>query len=972
MTVEETTLINDETQLNNEREHQTNNETQNIEIFGNVMEKKMEHELRIIYININSLPTRSSHPKNRMIYDAITTCEGDVLAMTEINKYWPKVEEQDKWRERTLGWWRASKTTLAYNRKDITSSTFQPGGVSITSIDTITHRCIGNGVDESGLGRWAWQLFRGKDEITIRTIVAYRPCKPSVAGPSTAYNQQRRYFDAINRDICPREAIKQDLGMEIEKWREEGNQIVLMMDVNEPINSDHWKRWLRQHRLKEGISSQHGNNTPSTHSRGSKPIDGLFCSYTIQFERSGYLPFGTFPSDHRALWADIKYELAFGYKMPSIVRPPTRRVRSDDPRSSQRFNSLYSRYIQENRLHIKLFNLEAKATVPMTIQQKYQYEQIMKTRNRCLHQADKKSRKLRMGSIPYSPELNLAQSMIELWKAVRTKKRGAKYSNNKLRRLEKKVKIFNTLQTTAAEAEQNEKRAWKNYWEIKRSAQKLHETYEEGKSRAIAISIGKEFETIHSQRMNQRRIKKAAQRVSAALGKFSGGTVTQVIIPLPDGTTRTAIQKQDIELECLKVNEDKFRQTEHTPLMRQPLCDHFGFDGKGEAITQVLLGNYVAPPNTNRYVIELLNQMKHTGYLMSQEAQEITTTQFKEGWKKAKEDTGFGMSGVHFGHMKSCTKDPFLAEFESSLAHLPYYTGYSPSSWTQGINNMIQKRNKSNLITKLRTIVLSDSNFNFNNKLLGKTTLAHAEENNLLAREQYGSRKGKSAIEHVVNKRIMYDLLRQYRKPGALCSNDAIGCFDRMVHSVVMLAYKRLGVPEPAVHCMLESIRNMKHYIRTGFGLSTMKISSEGHLIPYQGALQGNGAAPTSWVIISTPLLNMLRAAGHGCKITSAISKEESHSVGFAFVDDTDITTCYLNNQEVQEDEVMHEMQQAMNRWAGGLKATGGAIDTGEKTWVYPISFKFDESGKWSYKTTEEIDATFRLCDHNDNLRIIS
>ena len=97
----------------------------------------------------------------------------------------------------------------------------------------------------------------------------------------------------------------------------------------------------------------------------------------------------------------------------------------------------------------------------------------------------------------------------------------------------------------------------------------------------------------------------------------------------------------------------------------------------------------------------------------------------------------------------------------------------------------------------------------------------------------------------------MYDLLRQYRKPGALCSNDAIGCFDRMIHSVVMLLYKRLGVPEPAVHCMLESIRNMKHYIRTGFGISTMKISSEGYLTPYQGALQGNEAAPTSWVIIN-------------------------------------------------------------------------------------------------------------------------
>ena len=68
----------------------------------------------------------------------------------------------------------------------------------------------------------------------------------------------------------------------------------------------------------------------------------------------------------------------------------------------------------------------------------------------------------------------------------------------------------------------------------------------------------------------------------------------------------------------------------------------------------------------------------------------------------------------------------------------------------------------------------------------------------------------------------------------------------------------------------------------------------------------------------------------------------------------------------------MNEMQQAISRWAGGLKATSGAIDTGEKTWVYPISFKFDESGKWSYKTTDEINTIFHLYDDHDNLKIIS
>ena len=53
--------------------------------------------------------------------------------------------------------------------------------------------------------------------------------------------------------------------------------------------------------------------------------------------------------------------------------------------------------------------------------------------------------------------------------------------------------------------------------------------------------------------------------------------------------------------------------------------------------------------------------------------------------------------------------------------------------------------------------------FNQNNKLLGKMMMEYEEKNNLLAEEQYGSRKEKSAIEHAVNKRLIIDIARQTR-----------------------------------------------------------------------------------------------------------------------------------------------------------------------------------------------------------------
>ena len=72
-----------------------------------------------------------------------------------------------------------------------------------------------------------------------------------------------------------------------------------------------------------------------------------------------------------------------------------------------------------------------------------------------------------MGGVPHSREFTLAQLTIELWRAVLTKKRGAQYSMNKIRRMKKQLKLSNLLRTTMEEAKEKEKAAWKNYYLVK-------------------------------------------------------------------------------------------------------------------------------------------------------------------------------------------------------------------------------------------------------------------------------------------------------------------------------------------------------------------------------------------------------------------------------------------------------------------------------------------------------------------------
>ena len=139
-----------------------------------------------------------------------------------------------------------------------------------------------------------------------------------------------------------------------------------------------------------------------------------------------------------------------------------------------------------------------------------------------------------------------------------------------------------------------------------------------------------------------------------------------------------------------------------------------------------------------------------------------------------------------------------------------------------------------------------------------------AEDLKAIAKEQFGSRAGLTAIDQSLNKRLTYDLMQQRKRPGALCSNDAKSCYDRIVHSVASLAMQRVGAPVEPIVCMFTTIQNLQHRIRTVYGDSEIGFSGELYAVPFQGVGQGNGAGPQIWAVVSTPIFNMLRSMGFG------------------------------------------------------------------------------------------------------------
>jgi len=118
--------------------------------------------------------------------------------------------------------------------------------------------------------------------------------------------------------------------------------------------------------------------------------------------------------------------------------------------------------------------------------------------------------------------------------------------------------------------------------------------------------------------------------------------------------------------------------------------------------------------------------------------------------------------------------------------------------------------------------------------------------------------------------------------------------------------------------------RHPIHQVRTGFGDSNKSYGGSNWLIPIHGIGQWNGVGPAIWVVISTPLLNLLRKKGYGCKLVDPISGNRYRFVGYTFVDDTDI----IESKPMYSgaDQTSRSLQCSMDVWEGSLNATFGAI----------------------------------------------
>ncbi len=89
--------------------------------------------------------------KNGRIQVLVKHNNVNILGLADVNVNWKVIPYIYQLHEPSLPWWKSRQITAANNMNDINTSQQQWGGLSLLSMNKISHRAIESRIDNSGL-----------------------------------------------------------------------------------------------------------------------------------------------------------------------------------------------------------------------------------------------------------------------------------------------------------------------------------------------------------------------------------------------------------------------------------------------------------------------------------------------------------------------------------------------------------------------------------------------------------------------------------------------------------------------------------------------------------------------------------------------------------------------------------------------------------------------------------------------------
>ena len=208
--------------------------------------------------------------------------------------------------------------------------------------------------------------------------------------------------------------------------------------------------------------SAQGSEPPAaTYNRNTKrqPIEGIWATSGISITRGGYLAFGEgSPLDHRVLWFYISFSVAFGQRPEAMAPLRPKRLVSKDPGLVKKYHKqVKAKMLQQGfTSHFDAFKLHSQ--LDWNTSSHLTFNKLNNEQKAIWKAVEGKLRKLCMGGVPWSSEIQILRDTIQLWAMVVRRKSRVKVSVKHIHRFLRKVpNIRNAFSCTLQEAAVHER-----------------------------------------------------------------------------------------------------------------------------------------------------------------------------------------------------------------------------------------------------------------------------------------------------------------------------------------------------------------------------------------------------------------------------------------------------------------------------------------------------------------------------------
>jgi hypothetical protein len=411
---------------------------------------------------------------------------------------------------------------------------------------------------------------------------------------------------------------------------------------------------------------------------------------------------------------DLVKESMVGARPQAIVRPGARRLNSKIPQCLKNYNDRLKQLLNRHKLGHKLEECMDLRLEKGEVKEKL--DKVDDVATECMIHAEKKCRKMKCGTIPFSPEASLWIKRTQFYRSLLRFLAGKGRNRGNLKRAARRCKVSKPFSLSVEEVAIRLKECKAQCYYFKVHGQKYRTHHLNKRLEAAREKQDEEAEKRILQIIRREKDRAFWRRLNWSLGSRRGSSVSSVQVKDDDGEVTTYSTQEEVQkVIWSEVHQSRYHMAEEAPICQGRLLGEFGYNAATLAARQVLNGTYEFGEDffheATRRFMESVAEIRSEIPVDSVD-RIITQEIWQQKWKKKKEETSSSVSGLHFGHYISGAHSDEISDFHALKTSLAIVHGISLGRWSKGLCVMLEKVLGVKLITKLHAILLMEADFN--------------------------------------------------------------------------------------------------------------------------------------------------------------------------------------------------------------------------------------------------------------------